>query len=74
MFGRFVSQRGTGPAALFALIERPRRAYFPAQVARRPWLYSSVFILSLSVLTVAFVLAQLGAAVNRVKGIDERAT
>lgn len=64
MFGRFVSQRGTGPAALFALIERPRRAYFPAQVARRPWLYSTVFILSLTVLTVAFVRSQLDAAVN----------
>jgi two-component system, sensor histidine kinase len=64
MFGRFVSQRGTGPAALFALIERPRRAYFPAQVSRHPWLYSSAFILTLMVLTVAFVLSQLGAAVN----------
>jgi hypothetical protein len=64
MFERFVSQRGTGPAALFALIETPRRAYFPAQVARHPWLYSSVFILTLMALTVAFVLSQLGAAVN----------
>lgn len=64
MFGRFVSQRGTGPAALFALIEPPRRAYFPAQVAGRPWLYSSVFILVLMALTAAFVMAQLDALQN----------
>ncbi len=64
MFRRIVSQRGTGPAALFALIESPRRAYFPGQVAQRPWLYSSVFILSLMGLTVAFVMSQLGAPMN----------
>ena len=64
MFDRRLSQGGSGPAALFALIEAPRRAYFPGRVAQRPWFYSSVFILSLMALTVAFVRSQLGAPMN----------
>ncbi|OYU19781.1 MAG: hypothetical protein CFE34_03550 [Rhodobacteraceae bacterium PARR1] len=64
MFRRIVSQRGTGPAALFALIETPRRAYFPQKVAGHPLRYSLIFILSLMALAVAFVVAQLGAPQN----------
>lgn len=64
MFERSVSSSGDGPAALFALIEAPRRAWFPAEVARRPVFYSAVFLLALLGLTVAFVLAQLRAPLN----------
>jgi signal transduction histidine kinase len=64
MFIRNASNRGSGPAALFALIEAPRHAFFPAEVARHPVRYSALFILPLLVLTVCFVMAQIDAPQN----------
>lgn len=64
MFSRNASQRGSGPAALFALIEAPRHAFFPAEVARHPVRYSALFILPLLFLSVCFVMSQIDAPQN----------
>lgn len=54
----------SGPAALFALIQAPRRAFFPRLLARHPLIWSTVFLAGVLFLTLTLALSQLHGTLN----------